>query len=660
MIVINCPGCRKRYELSAALAGKKSRCRQCGEVFAIAVPQQASREPAPFTMAIVPEEPSRAKVQAPPESYWESVLADDGDAPQKRQGSRPTDYDNFDVPAPSRVAKPAKKKSRSHGDTSMGAVIAGSFAVVVLLLFAAAYGAGWLGLVAQSNASKLIGIALGLTMMGCSILIIWGTVWLIVVAFRENARCGLMFLFVPLYPLYYIFTRLADTKGPASMVAMAYLVMFGMAILGPAVDPNGALRGQANAAAQVVGAPGVPEQQLPPEALTNPGLRAFLDGQRNPAQFGPPPGFGPRGSAFPKNFPRPGIVIQTPEQLADQIKSLHERYGNKAVVVVFTGVPTNNDPKKGVTFVDAWQVITARIKALAPAIEHILTFGPENQRALIIAPIDNPPALAQSIDFGKVTLQRDTRIRVDISPEFVASVPKLLEIPAWSPRKQPEGRERKPEAPIPSDADAVTKSLLELKSADMGKKRQAIHRLARATPDQRVADVVAALLPLLDDDDGFLVNDVIKVLMVWRSPAVLSALIERANDSRFFVRAEAVKALGKFKDARAVDAIIPHLKEDRFAAEAALKEIGPMAEVALIIRLQDPEADVRRIACDILKQIGGVETLKAMRSLPRDSDPLVRMAANSAYQQIAARVGPLPKTSGSGKAGKGAETKTRP
>jgi HEAT repeat protein len=163
-------------------------------------------------------------------------------------------------------------------------------------------------------------------------------------------------------------------------------------------------------------------------------------------------------------------------------------------------------------------------------------------------------------------------------------------------------------------------------------------------------------LPLLNDDDGFLVSDVIKTLVIWRSPEVLPPLCERARDNRFFVRKEAIKALGKFKDARAVDAIIPHLKEDGFEAEAALKEIGPMAEPALIQRLRDPEPAVRRRACEILQQIGGMDTLQAMQAVPADQDLGVRMAAKRASEQIVARVGPPPRA-GSAKASVGTESK---
>jgi uncharacterized Zn finger protein len=44
LIVLDCPSCAKRYEVDGALAGKKSRCKDCGEVFLIPVPRGRQSE----------------------------------------------------------------------------------------------------------------------------------------------------------------------------------------------------------------------------------------------------------------------------------------------------------------------------------------------------------------------------------------------------------------------------------------------------------------------------------------------------------------------------------------------------------------------------------------------------------------------------------------
>jgi hypothetical protein len=640
-IVIHCPGCGKRYELSAALAGKKSRCRQCGEVFAIAVPQFVAREPETVTMTLLPDEPAAATLRNPPESHWESAVADDPGDIQVQQPPKPPDYDDFAVPAPIR-AKPRVMKTKRGQDSGLGLAISGSFSIALLVLFAGAYGAGFLGLLSKSQVSGFVGISLSLTMFVCGILILWGTIWLVVVAFREEMRCGLMFLFVPLYPLYYIWTRMAETKGPASMVAVAYFVIFGLAILGPAFDPDRASVGQLQSAAALP-APAIvqtpPQLAIPvPEPMRQPDA-GIVASQKNliPPGFGPAFGGRQRGLPLPGNIPPVGPPAQFLERWENHLRAISNRYGSKAVILVFTGVPANSDPARGVTSRDVLEAITQRVKALVPGIETVMNFGTDNNKALIVAPVDNPAALAQGIDFGKAALQRDTRIRVDLSPEFVASVPRLPPEPAWAAGNKPEPR--RPEVAIPAGADPVTRSLLQLKSLDMGQIKEAVHRLERTTPDHRIGEVAAALLPLLSEDDGFLVNDVIKALIVWRTPDVLPALIRRTEDNRFFVRKEAVKALGKFQDDRAIKALIAHLKEDRFEAEAALKEIGPMAEPALIARLRDPNPRIRSVACEILQEVGGADALKKMRALPVDPDLGARMAAKRAMELIAARVG---------------------
>ena len=103
-----------------------------------------------------------------------------------------------------------------------------------------------------------------------------------------------------------------------------------------------------------------------------------------------------------------------------------------------------------------------------------------------------------------------------------------------------------------------------------------------------------------------------------------------------------LETLGRIKDPNTIDAIVARLKEDGFKAKPALQAFGANAEPALINALRDPQADVRRIACEILREIGGKPTLEAMSSLPADPDLGVRNAASDAMQAIVARVGPLP------------------
>ncbi len=185
--------------------------------------------------------------------------------------------------------------------------------------------------------------------------------------------------------------------------------------------------------------------------------------------------------------------------------------------------------------------------------------------------------------------------------------------------------------------------MIELKSSDFFKRKQAIERLGRSTPDGRVDQVVGTLAPLLEDDNVFLATESAKALGSWRSPEAMTALIGRMQDNRHFVRSESIKALGKYREPRAAEAIVTVLKEDGFATEDALKSMGELAEPALIPVLRSPDAGLRRHACRILAQVGGQKTLVEMQSLPADPDGLVRMAAKDAWNQIVARVGPPPK-----------------
>jgi hypothetical protein len=335
------------------------------------------------------------------------------------------------------------------------------------------------------------------------------------------------------------------------------------------------------------------------------------------------------------------------ENMLDNLRAtyhnLRQEYGDRVVAVVISGMPGHGDPARGATNRDVTAAVTQRLKELAPEVVRSQMFSANDKMSIVMAPVNDAQGLVAHIDFGTVTLSED-RIEVLLDPRYVAKVPRLPAESQPAPRTASrQSQARTPDPEVPVGADAVTRSLIELKSSEVHKKKQALDRLQRANPDGRVDQVAQAVIPLLEDDDQFLVNDAIKVLAVWRSPEALPALIGRTRDNRHFVRSEAIKALGKYQDNGVAEAIVAVFKEDGFAVEAALKEMGPVAEPAVIPLLKSPDPDLRRQACGVLKIIGGQETLKVMQSLPSDPDFGVRVAAQDTWKAIVARVGPPPK-----------------
>ncbi|MDG3007802.1 HEAT repeat domain-containing protein [Paludisphaera mucosa] len=188
--------------------------------------------------------------------------------------------------------------------------------------------------------------------------------------------------------------------------------------------------------------------------------------------------------------------------------------------------------------------------------------------------------------------------------------------------------------------DPTSKALAGLTSSDAGARKRAAGELVRLAPeDGRRDEVQRALRPLLDDPDGFFVLDVARAMAAWATPETVPALIAKTRDERFGVRWEVIKILGELGDPRAAEAVAARLKEDGIAAAPALRKLGAGAEGALVELLKSPDPDLRREACNVLKDVGGSDTLDFMKTARPDPDPLVRMTAQQAMQAVAARVG---------------------
>jgi HEAT repeats len=632
-IVMNCPGCRKRYEVDGALAGKKSRCKDCGEVFVIPVPRGRQSDPIPAERPVsapivAPIPTSRAPASDPtPQSYWESV---DEEAPtvfKPRRSPASPAYDEVDLAPPPRAtyAKPARttRRTRDWGNNpDVGITIAGLYVAAMILVVIGF----WTWMKAASPPAARISQIFVITCFlvhGTGLLLSFGgNVWLLVIAFKEKMEQGLLCLLVPCYAFYYIFSRWEDTKGAFVLELLPVgniILFFGIAYaVGIASGRN---------PADVA-----PERQAARSAAV-----AAEDSS-------PPPVFAPRVGISPRGGRQRNPGFDSPAK----VRSFVNEHGDRAVILTFSGIPTNSEPANGVTTRDVSEAIRARMRELAPGATNFMWVRRNNRSVLALSPVDDIPGLAQRIDFGKATVRGD-QIDVVLSPEYVASVPRLAtETPVTAANVGMTGRSAEPE--IPADADEVTRSLAQLKSPDIHVRKQGAERLGRIAPDDRLTEVVGALVTQLQHDDQWLVSDAIKALAVWKSAESVPPLIQRTSDNRFLIRHEAIKTLAKIKDARGVEPILARIKEDGFQVEDALKEMGQVAEPALIERLTYPDSGIRRRACVILKEIGGRETLRAMHSLPADADLGVRMAAQDAMRNIVARVGPLPASERKGKA----------
>ena len=170
----------------------------------------------------------------------------------------------------------------------------------------------------------------------------------------------------------------------------------------------------------------------------------------------------------------------------------------------------------------------------------------------------------------------------------------------------------------PPDSEFIAQALYDLKSPLPQTRKQALSRLARTPADaSRRAEVAQAIVPMLQEPDGFTRADAAKALAVWGGPESTPALIVALKDTAFNVRWAVLDALKGLKDPQASEALAALVAEDKDRGKAvdALKAIGPPAEDAVIPLLSNGEDRVRVEACKILQVIGSEKSVPMLRRL---------------------------------------------
>ncbi len=132
-----------------------------------------------------------------------------------------------------------------------------------------------------------------------------------------------------------------------------------------------------------------------------------------------------------------------------------------------------------------------------------------------------------------------------------------------------------------------------------------------------------------------------KVLGVWGTNDVVPTLLDILKSKNVLARNEALRSLAKFKDTRAAEPIALRLvpMEHRQLASEALKQMGAPAEKAVLPYLKHNDLFVRHEACGVLEVIGTQKSLAPLGVAARDSNGLVRMAAENALAAIKGRKG---------------------
>lgn len=191
-----CDSCFSEFTLKDEMAGRKFRCKDCG---AVVQAPAGRRQPTG----------SRSGGTGRP-------AANRRPASQRRRPVRDEfadDRDDYSEPR-RRPARGGRGKSRKKSGLSGGTIALLGVGGFLLLV-------GLAGLFVPGIAMLYIILAL-ITGVALSL---WGGIKLLVTAFQEDAICGVMFLFVPFYWLYFTITRWHETSKPFIVYALGVVAV---------------------------------------------------------------------------------------------------------------------------------------------------------------------------------------------------------------------------------------------------------------------------------------------------------------------------------------------------------------------------------------------------------------------------------------------------
>ncbi|WP_435005199.1 HEAT repeat domain-containing protein [Tundrisphaera lichenicola] len=565
-ITFHCESCGKRFDVDEGLAGKRAKCKQCGLSFVIPGATFPVGKPRSPHRAMPP---SHARPADPPPRGHDPFGFEEPPAPlPPRHADRDEEFEEV---MPRRATmKPTKAAPPSHS----GAISIAGLPAWGYLLLTLALGIGMAFVMSQASNSSMQVAALAVQVL-VMVVSLGGGIACMVVAFRESVACGLMYLFVPFYSLYYLCTRWDEMKKPFVISIGGVAMGLGFALFLPAffAASGAAERARMNneqvAAGQLAQAP-FPIIGQEPGHERDPGLQQNI--ARAPlGALTPPPAESAPGETVTVIVS--GITDEeTGQHVGDQIGEILKE----------SGKPWRSEGGGGL-----------------------------GQRTYRVSPVGDPEEFARKITFGKV--QRVTGRSIEVVANAV-----------------------RPSGPRPAADDFAGQVRFDLESPVLQKRKEALARLMRAAPGEGRQEVAKAVEPMLKDPDGFARSDAAKTLAVWGGPENTHALIEALKDPEFHVRWAVLDTLKALKDPESADALADYFMDsnDRGKAVEALKAIGPPAEDAVLRCLNHNDGFTRMDACKILEQIGTEKSVPALRRLAMTNQGLDSMAARDALKRL--------------------------
>jgi LSD1 subclass zinc finger protein len=175
-----------------------------------------------------------------------------------------------------------------------------------------------------------------------------------------------------------------------------------------------------------------------------------------------------------------------------------------------------------------------------------------------------------------------------------------------------------PPDPVAVADKAITVALAGLDKPDDFSRAGAAADLGRMTPKaDRRADVVKKLGELTADPQQSVRVEAIKALGVWGTGDDVPTLVRALDHEDGFTRRAAALAVRRFRDERAVPALVRRLGDTNCTGEStkALIDIGSPVEKSVIPLLSATEVTEQGAAIDVLKEVGTVDSVPALRKV---------------------------------------------